>query len=91
MHDPGLVLHECCFYSVGTREIVPRPEASLLFSFDKGVSANSSISRGDILFFSFSVALEPEGVLVMNGDEVLGTFGGGGEGLRASWTGGSPG
>lgn len=84
MHDPGLVSHERRFHSVGTGEIVPRPEPSLLFSFDKRVSAYCSISRGDILFFSFSVAFAPEGVLVMNGDEGLGTSGVGGEGLRAS-------
>ena len=76
---------------MGTGEIVPPPEASLLFSFDKRVSANSSIGRGDILFFSLFVVLEPEGVLITNGDGVLVTFGAGKEVLRASWIGGSPG
>ena len=82
MHDPSLVSHECRFHSVETGEIVPRPEAPLSLFFGKKVSANSSISRGGILFFSLFVALETGGVMVMNGDEVLGTFGG--EGLRVS-------
>ena len=69
---------------------MPRPEAPWLFFFDKRVSVDNDVSKGDILCFSFFAALGSVGVLVTNGDGTLGDFGVGGEDLRASWTGESP-
>ena len=67
--------------------IVPRSETSLLLFYDNWVSASDNASGRDILLRSFFVALEPAGVLVMNGDGVSGILGDGGEGRRTSWIG----
>jgi hypothetical protein len=76
--DSGLVVHKCRIVPVGTGGIMPCSEASELYFCKSRVSTGRSVNRWGILFRSLLVALEPGGVLVINGDGISGVFGGGG-------------
>ena len=80
MNDPGLVVYKRRLLRVETGGIVPCPEASFLYFFDSGVSADSDASGWSILLISFLFALKPASVLATNGDGISGAFGVGGEG-----------
>ena len=57
-----------------TGGIVPHPELSRLRSYRSTVSTETNTSGWNMLFRSFLVTLEPAGVLVTNGDGVIGIF-----------------
>lgn len=69
---------------------MPRPEVSFVKFFENRVSADANALSGwGILFFSLFAALGFGGVVVTNGDGVVGVLGVGvgGEGRRTSWVG----
>ena len=78
MDDSGLVVNKCCLLPVGAGGIVPHPEVSGLCFCESRLSTRGGVNGRGILLRSVLVALEPGGVLVMNGDGASGVVGGGG-------------
>lgn len=79
MNDPAIVVHKGSILLMRPGGIVPHSELSGLWSYGSRVSARNNANGRIIRLRSLLVALESAGVLVTNGDGVLGAFGLGGE------------
>ena len=77
--DPVVVVHKCCILPMRTSGVMPHSELSGACSYRSRVSTENNANGWITRCCSFLVALESAGILVTNGEGVLGTFGVGGE------------